>query len=152
MATPSNYTLRIPPSLMEEVKDLAKQDDTSVNQFIVLAVAERVGALKARAYFIKRAVPALPLIAVSTNVSSLGSRIDGRYDKHGIHRLYQRRPIVEKAIDVIGLQSHSQQTLRTLEDSLVFQHDRDTRQGKNAPSQAAISKESRRPSGTIQSA
>ena len=42
MATVSNYALRIPPSLMEEVKDLAKQDDTSVNQFIVLAVAERV--------------------------------------------------------------------------------------------------------------
>jgi len=45
---------------MEEVKDLAKEDDTSVNQFIVLAVAERVGALKARAYFVKRAARAVP--------------------------------------------------------------------------------------------
>ena len=45
---------------MEEVKDLAKQDDTSVNQFIVLAVAERVGALKAQAYFVKRAARAVP--------------------------------------------------------------------------------------------
>ena len=60
MATVSNYALRIPPSLMKEVKDLAKQDDTSVNQFIVLAVAERVGALKARAYFVKRATRAVP--------------------------------------------------------------------------------------------
>ena len=60
MATISNYALRIPPSLMEEVRDLAKQDDTSVNQFIVLAVAERVGALKARAYFVKRAARAVP--------------------------------------------------------------------------------------------
>ena len=60
MATVSNYALRIPPSLMEEVKDLAKQDDTSVNQFIVLAVAERVGALKARAYFVERAARAVP--------------------------------------------------------------------------------------------
>jgi hypothetical protein len=60
MATISNYALRIPPSLMEEVRDLAKQDDTSVNQFIVLAVAERVGALKARAYFVKRAAQAVP--------------------------------------------------------------------------------------------
>ena len=60
MATVSNYALRIPPSLMEEIKDLAKEDDTSVNQFIVLAVAERVGALKARAYFVKRAARAVP--------------------------------------------------------------------------------------------
>ena len=60
MATVSNYALRIPPSLMKEVKDLAKQDNTSVNQFIVLAVAERVGALKARAYFDRRAARAVP--------------------------------------------------------------------------------------------
>jgi hypothetical protein len=60
MATVSNYALRLPPSLMKEVKDLAKQDDTSVNQFVVLAVAERVGALKARAYFVERAARAVP--------------------------------------------------------------------------------------------
>ena len=59
MATVSNYALRIPPSPMKEVEDLAKRDETSVNQFIVLAVAEWVGALKARAYFVRRprAVP-----------------------------------------------------------------------------------------------
>jgi hypothetical protein len=60
---PSATTLsafRLPPSLMKEVKDLAEQDETSVNQFIVLAVAERVGALKARAYFVRRATRAVP--------------------------------------------------------------------------------------------
>jgi hypothetical protein len=60
MATVSNYALCIPLSLMKEVKDLAKQDETSVNQFIVLAVAERVGALKAQAYFVRRAAQAMP--------------------------------------------------------------------------------------------
>ena len=40
MATISNFALRIPPSLMEDVKTLASQDAVSVNQFLVQAAAE----------------------------------------------------------------------------------------------------------------
>ena len=48
MATTSNFALRLPPSLMEDVKALAAQDAVSVNQFVVQATAEKVATLKAR--------------------------------------------------------------------------------------------------------
>jgi len=50
MATISNFALRLPSSLMEEVKVLATQDAVSVNQFLVQAAAEKVAILKARGY------------------------------------------------------------------------------------------------------
>lgn len=48
MASVSNLALRIPPSLVEDMKALAAQDAVSVNQFLVQAAAEKVAALKAR--------------------------------------------------------------------------------------------------------
>ncbi len=60
MATVSNFALRIPPSLMEDVKVLAARDAVSVNQFLVQAAAEKVAALKARGYLAERAARATP--------------------------------------------------------------------------------------------
>jgi N-acetylglutamate synthase/N-acetylornithine aminotransferase len=60
MATISNFALRIPPSLMEDVKALATQDAVSVNQFLVQAAAEKVATLKARATLAERAARATP--------------------------------------------------------------------------------------------
>jgi hypothetical protein len=60
MASISNFALRLPPSLMEEVKAFAAQDSISVNQFVVQAAAEKVAALKARAYLADRAARAKP--------------------------------------------------------------------------------------------
>jgi hypothetical protein len=60
MATISNFALRRPPSLMEEVKALAAQDAVSVNQFVVQAAAEKVATLKARGYLAERADRAKP--------------------------------------------------------------------------------------------
>ncbi|MBI5162980.1 MAG: toxin-antitoxin system HicB family antitoxin [Magnetospirillum sp.] len=54
MATVSNFALRIPPSLMEEAKAQAALDDTSLNQFIVIALAEKIAAMRTRDYFMKR--------------------------------------------------------------------------------------------------
>lgn len=54
MATVSNYALRIPPTLMTEIKTWAERDASSVNQFIVVAVAEKIAALKERRYFAER--------------------------------------------------------------------------------------------------
>ena len=50
----SNYALRIPDSLFEFAKKCAKDDNVSLNQFIVLAVAEKVSALKATEFFAQR--------------------------------------------------------------------------------------------------
>lgn len=60
MATVSNFALRIPPSLMEEVRELAERDAVSINQFLVTAAAEKVSALKARGYLAERAARAKP--------------------------------------------------------------------------------------------
>lgn len=55
MATVSNYALRLPNSLMADVKALAESDGVSVNQFLVVAAAEKVRALRERQYFEERA-------------------------------------------------------------------------------------------------
>lgn len=45
---------------MEDVKACAEEDATSVNQFIVVAVAEKVRSLRERRYFADRAARAQP--------------------------------------------------------------------------------------------
>ena len=44
-----------PNSLHEAVRELAKQDNVSINQFIALALAEKVSALKTEEYLTERA-------------------------------------------------------------------------------------------------
>ena len=51
----STYPLRLPKSLKEEVAKLAKRDGTSINQFIAIAVAEKVSALETEQFFTERA-------------------------------------------------------------------------------------------------
>ena len=55
MATVTGYALRLPNSVMDEVKRAAEQDATSINQFIVVAVARRLAELKTMRYFEERA-------------------------------------------------------------------------------------------------
>src|SRR5207249_10695878 len=55
MRTSSNYALRLPASLKKAVEEAARQDVTTLNQFIVSAVAEKLTALKTADYFAKRA-------------------------------------------------------------------------------------------------
>lgn len=51
----SQYALRIPDSLAGYAKQLAHEDNVSLNQFIVMALAEKVSALKTEAFFRERA-------------------------------------------------------------------------------------------------
>lgn len=60
MATISNFALRLPPSLMEDVRVLAAQDEVSINQFLVQAAAEKVAVLKGRGYLAERAARTAP--------------------------------------------------------------------------------------------
>jgi hypothetical protein len=48
MATYSNYALRVPASLMDDLRVAAEADGVSMNGFIVQAVAEKVAILRAR--------------------------------------------------------------------------------------------------------
>lgn len=51
----SQLALRLPDSLHERARALAQKDNTSLNQFIALAVAEKVSALEATGFFRERA-------------------------------------------------------------------------------------------------
>lgn len=55
MGTHSNYALRMPASLKAGVMSFAQEDGTTMNQFIVSAVAEKLAALKTVDYFAQRA-------------------------------------------------------------------------------------------------
>jgi hypothetical protein len=55
MANVSNYALRLQTSLLEEVRKIAQEEGTTINQFINVAVAEKLSALKTEEYFKSRA-------------------------------------------------------------------------------------------------
>jgi hypothetical protein len=61
----SQYALRIPDSLAGYAKELAREDNVSLNQFIVMALAEKVSALKTETFFRERAARANPEKAMS---------------------------------------------------------------------------------------
>ena len=43
----SNYPLRLPETLMDDARGMAKAQGVSINQFLATVIAERVGELKA---------------------------------------------------------------------------------------------------------
>lgn len=51
----SNYALRVQASLFAEVKKVAEQEGTTINQFINVAIAEKLSALRTESYFQERA-------------------------------------------------------------------------------------------------
>jgi len=51
----STVSLRLPNSLHKTIRGLAKQEQISINQFVTIAVAEKVSALMTEEYLEKRA-------------------------------------------------------------------------------------------------
>jgi hypothetical protein len=51
----SVLSLRLPHSMHHDMKDFAQQEGVSINQFIVVAVAEKMAALNTKDYLQKRA-------------------------------------------------------------------------------------------------
>lgn len=51
----STLTLRLPHSLHEKIRELAKEDGISINQFLVSAAAEKMSALLTEDYLEKEA-------------------------------------------------------------------------------------------------
>ncbi len=58
MKSQTNYALRLQSSLMEELKKVAEEEGTSINQFINVAVAEKLAVLRTVEYFKERAAQA----------------------------------------------------------------------------------------------
>ena len=97
----SNYALRIPDSLFEFAKKCAKDDNVSLNQFIVLALAEKVSALKTAEFFAQRIARAQPdrlekILAKTTDHPPLpGDELPAGWRSNGKHR--RRGPRERKA-------------------------------------------------------
>ena len=51
----SNYALRLPESLKLAAKRIAAADDTTMNQFFVVAIAEKISAMETAKFFEHRA-------------------------------------------------------------------------------------------------
>jgi len=47
-------SLRIPRSMHEQLRELAEEEGISVNQFVALAIAEKIATLKTTAYLKER--------------------------------------------------------------------------------------------------
>jgi len=56
----STFALRLPDSLYAHAKQLAEQDQALLNQFITVAVAEKVSAYQTAAFFTQRAGTSQP--------------------------------------------------------------------------------------------
>jgi hypothetical protein len=51
----SNVALRLQPSLLEEARKVSETEGVALNQFINVAVAEKISALRTEDYFRERA-------------------------------------------------------------------------------------------------
>lgn len=60
MTTVSNYALRLQTSLLDELRLVVEEEGTTLNQFINVAVAEKLAALRTERYFAERAARADP--------------------------------------------------------------------------------------------
>lgn len=54
----SNFALRLQPSLLDEARKVAETEGVALNQFINVAVAEKLSALRTESYFRDRAARA----------------------------------------------------------------------------------------------
>ena len=54
----SNFALRLQSSLLEEARQLAETEGVALNQFINVAVAEKLSALRTEKYFAERSARA----------------------------------------------------------------------------------------------
>ena len=52
------YPLRLPASLKAAVAEISRKDGTSINQFVVTAVAEKISAMKTAEFFTTRGAEA----------------------------------------------------------------------------------------------
>jgi hypothetical protein len=65
LPTMSSYSLRLPESLKKAAKRIAAADDTTMNQFFVVAIAEKISAMETADFFQKLAALGNPQTAQS---------------------------------------------------------------------------------------
>ena len=70
----SNYALRLPESLKLAAKRIAAQDDTTMNQLFVVAIAEKISAMETADFFTKRAALASGTTGADTAWGKVGTQ------------------------------------------------------------------------------
>ena len=76
----STYPLRLPRSIRAGIERLSKQDGISINQFVSIAVAEKLAIMQAETYFAERIARA-DLEAFDQLMSRSGGRTPRIEDK-----------------------------------------------------------------------
>ena len=61
----NTFPLRLPTSLKDAVAEVSREDNTSINQFVVVAVAEKLSAMKTAEFFAERRRRADPEAAIA---------------------------------------------------------------------------------------
>ena len=79
----SSYALRLPESLKQAAKRIAAADDTTMNQFFVVAIAEKISAMEAASFFEQRATLGSPKTAQAAwdKVGDKGALADDQWTK-----------------------------------------------------------------------
>jgi hypothetical protein len=54
MTRVATFPLRLPVSLKSALEKISEQDGTSINQFLVIAAAEKIAAMQTEEFFLKR--------------------------------------------------------------------------------------------------
>ena len=77
-------SLRIPKTLHEQVRELARDEGISLNQFVMLALAEKVAALQAIDYLERRAARGSreQLLAILAQAPDVEPEPYDRFDKN----------------------------------------------------------------------
>jgi uncharacterized protein (DUF1778 family) len=89
----STLSLRIPESLHRTLKDAAEQDGVSINQFVSLAVAEKLSALQTFNLIADRAAQgSRENFLKAMSMVPAGSSVDGDEIPPGYKRKTRRRP------------------------------------------------------------
>ena len=78
----STISLRLPDSLHESVRNLAKQDNISINQFVTTALAEKMSALITEQYLSERAEKGSQkkFRAALSKVKDVEPKVDDKYN------------------------------------------------------------------------
>ncbi len=81
----SNYALRLPESLKQAAKRIAAADDTTMNQFFVVAIAEKISAMETAQFFGKRAASgsAAAAQAAWNKVGAISAIVEDTWTKPG---------------------------------------------------------------------
>ena len=83
MKETQTYPLRLPRSLKAAVERLSREDQTSVNQFVATAVAEKVSALQTEQFFADRRRGSLGVIRPSARVDARRAAVRHNRDVSG---------------------------------------------------------------------